>query len=93
MPKWTENATYTGNKTIRGELCYSYTIQGYSKNMLYTRAKDGQLCELDNAMADYLQFIPMSYTPSVPDASSLFQVPAQCNTWCGDHGDCKFGKP
>jgi hypothetical protein len=59
--------------------------------MLHVRAKDGQLCELDNAMEDFIQFIPLTYSNIVPDAATLFQVPSQCSEWCGPHGDCKFG--
>ena len=95
VPEWTQNASYVGTKVVRGELCYSYEIPGYSSNHLLVRASDGQLCELDNADADYFEFIAKSYKPSVPSglADGLFKKPAGCDAWCGAKGDCCFGNP
>ena len=47
-------------------------------------------CDLDNAGRDFFEFIPASYSPTVPSSVS-FQVPANCGTWCGSRGACKFG--
>lgn len=97
LPEWTANASYVGTKVVRGELCYSYLIQGFQANHLHVRASDGQLCELDNADMDFFEFVPASYEPFVPHSQQkdLFQVPKGigCDTWCGAKGDCKFGKP
>jgi hypothetical protein len=92
IPKWTENATFAGTKIVRGEVCNSFKIQGFSTNYLHVRASDGQICELDNGMTDFMEFIPPSYKPLGPSlAKDLFKVPGGCDTWCGAHGDCKFG--
>jgi len=90
-PQWTENATYLGTKTVRGELCYSYNIAGNENNSYSVRASDGLPCALNNAGFDFYEFIPSTYKADVPGAADLFKVPGGCDTWCGAHGACKFG--
>jgi hypothetical protein len=89
MPKWTDSATYTGTKIVRGEPCYSYSIPGLQNNSLSVRVSDGRICDLDNAGTDFFEFIPSTYKPSVP--AGQFEVPAGCDTWCGAHGECALG--
>jgi hypothetical protein len=59
------------------------------------KASDGLLCELDNnggtPTGDYFEFIPSTFKDHVPDASDLFTVPGDCNTWCGAKGSCALG--
>ena len=88
--EWTENATYTTSRIVRGELCYDYSILGNSNNSLSIRASDGEICALDNAGDDYFEFIPSTYKKQVVD-TDLFKVPGSCDTWCGPHGACKQG--
>jgi hypothetical protein len=74
---------------VRGEICYSYTIQGNQNNSLSVRASDGMLCELDNAGSDFFEFEPSTFKKTVPEGS--FKTPTGCNNWCGAHAACKFG--
>ena len=91
MPKWTENATYTGTKTVRGEICYSYSIPGVENNSLSVRASDGMICELENGgnVTDFFEFIPATFKDTIP--ADTFNVPASCDNWCGPHAECKLG--
>jgi hypothetical protein len=92
VPRWTDNATFIGSKTVRGELCYSYLIPGNQNNSLSVRASDGMICDLDNAGEDFFEFLPKSYSPTIsPAAARLLSVPGGCDTWCGAHGECALG--
>ena len=48
------------------------------------------ICDVDSANRDFFEFIPTSYQASVPDAVP-FEVPPDCETWCGARGACALG--
>jgi hypothetical protein len=92
---WTTNAVYKGRKSIKGEECDNFQIQGYSENHLYQTLDGKRLCELDNGGWDYFFFEKSSFSNNVDP--SFFDLPADagCDEPCGcplksiiGHCDC-----
>jgi len=89
---WVDNATYAGQRVVKGQTCDSFKIQGFESNHLLQLAADPKvLCELDNADVDFLTFDTDTFTTKPPPWSLFAKPSAACDTYCGPVSDCKFG--
>ena len=88
VPGWTSDAKYVGQKSINGETCDDFLIQGFEANHLLQTTDGTRLCELDNAGSDHMFFSRVGYSTKVDP--SVFALPAGgCSERCGKKGECQ----